>query len=142
MFRHYTMTMESASEREENFKEIEMNKYIEEAIEAFNHSLEDLKGYTAANTFFMLTVNFEAYPMRFVFEPSEDAMQESLFEPDEDGAIGEIVVTCSSGGTGVDLGIKCHMQAEIFKKLLSKCTNVSEAYLHAYKAQMSEARHG
>lgn len=117
-----------------------MNKYIDEAIAFFNHTIEDLKIFTEANTDFTLTADLEAYPLRFIFEPSENAMQESLFEPDEDGAIGEIIVICSSGGTGVDLGIKCHMQAEVFKKLLSKCTNVSEAYLHAYKAQMSEGK--
>lgn len=62
-------------------------------------------------------------------------MQQSLFTPDENGAIGEIMVICSSSGVGVDLGIKCHIQADVLKKLLSKCAGTCEAYLHAARAR-------
>lgn len=112
-----------------------MNKYISEAIEGFNTAFADLKKYTEENTDFDLTARFDGYPIRFVFEPSEDAMQESLFTPDENSAIGEITVICSSSGVGVDLGIKCHIQAEVLKKLLSKCAGTCEAYLHAERAR-------
>ena len=115
-----------------------MNKYISEAIAGFNGAYADLKKFTEENTDFALTAQFDGYPIRFVFEPSEDAMQQSLFQPDENGAIGEITVICSSSGVGVDLGIKCHIQAEVLKKLLNKCAGTCEAYLHAQRAQEAE----
>lgn len=117
-----------------------MNKYITEAIDGFNVAFVELREYTEKNTDFALTAKFDGYPIRFVFEPTEDTMQESLFQPDENGAIGEITVICSSSGVGVDLGIKCHIQAEVLKKLLSKCASTCEAYLHAQRAQAVEAK--
>lgn len=74
------------------------------------------------------------YPLVFTFTPSVDSAQESMFEPDENGAIGSLRVICSSAGAGVDLGLKCHIQAEVLKKLLSRCQVCAEASLHAYKA--------
>ena len=55
-------------------------------------------------------------------------------EPDENGAVGSLRVICSSAGAGVDLGLKCHIQAEVLKKLLSRCQVCAEASLHAFKA--------
>lgn len=112
-----------------------MNKYIDEALAGYESAIADLKKITSENTNFCLTPKLEEYPIRFVFEPTNEALQESLFGPDENDVIGQIVVICSSGGTGVDLGIKCHIQAEILKKLLSKCAGTCEAYLHAQRAQ-------
>lgn len=115
-----------------------MNKYIEAAIQGVGISVEDLKKFTRENTDFEVEIDADGYPIRFVFSPSENAMQESLFETDENVAVGQMIVTYSSTGTGVDLGLKCHMQAEILKKLLSKCAGVGEAYLHGYKAERAE----
>lgn len=114
-----------------------MNKYIEAAIQGSGIAVDDLKKFTRENTDFEVSIYTDGYPIRFVFTPSENAMQECLFEADENGVIGEMVVIYSSTGTGVDLGLKCHMQADILKKLLGKCVSVGEAYLHGYKAMQS-----
>lgn len=116
-----------------------MNKYVEAALAGYAAAKQELESYVRANTDFTVSINDGGYPLVITLSPSEDAMQESLFEPDANGAIGEIIITCSSTGVGVDLGLKCHMQAEILKKLLGKCAVVAEASLHAYKAGRSEA---
>ena len=111
-----------------------MNKYVESALGAYESIKADLIGFTRANTDFELTIDDGSYPLIFTFTPSEDASQGSLFEPDENGVLGEMKVICSSSGAGVDLGLKCHIQAEVLKKLLSRCTVCAEASLHAFKA--------
>lgn len=111
-----------------------MNKYVEAALAGYDTARHDLEKFVRENTDFTASINDGGYPLIITLSPSEDAMQESLFEPDANGAIGEIIITCSSTGVGVDLGLKCHMQAEILKKLLGKCAVVAEASLHAYKA--------
>lgn len=116
-----------------------MNKYVEAALAGYDIARQELEKYVRENTDFTVAINDGGYPLVITLSPSEDAMQESLFEPDANGEIGEIVITCSSTGVGVDLGLKCHMQAEILKKLLGKCAIVAEASLHAYKAGKSEA---
>ena len=116
-----------------------MNKYVEAALAGYDAARQNLEEYVRENTDFAVDIDMDGYPMTVTLSPSEDAMQESLFEPDANGAIGEIIITCSSTGVGVDLGLKCHMKAEILKKLLGKCAVVAEASLHAYKAGKSEA---
>lgn len=111
-----------------------MNKYVESALGSYESIKADLIGFTRANTDFDLTINDGSYPLIFTFTPSEDAAQDSLFEPDENGVLGEMKVICSSSGAGVDLGLKCHIQAEVLKKLLSRCQVCAEASLHAFKA--------
>lgn len=111
-----------------------MNKYVESALDSYESIKADLIGFTRANTDFDLTIDDGSYPLIFTFTPSEDAAQDSLFEPDENGVLGEMKVICSSSGAGVDLGLKCHIQAEVLKKLLSRCTVCAEASLHAFKA--------
>lgn len=111
-----------------------MNKYVESALGSYESIKADLIGFTRANTDFELTIDDGSYPLIFTFTPSEDAAQDSLFEPDENGVLGEMKVICSSSGAGVDLGLKCHIQAEVLKKLLSRCQVCAEASLHAFKA--------
>lgn len=111
-----------------------MNKYVESALGSYESIKADLIGFTRANTDFDLTINDGSYPLIFTFTASEDAAQDSLFEPDENGVLGEMKVICSSSGAGVDLGLKCHIQAEVLKKLLSRCQVCAEASLHAFKA--------
>lgn len=111
-----------------------MNKYIEEALAGYDSAKRELEKFTRANTDFELDIDDGGYPLVFTFSPSEDAAQESMFEPDENGAVGSLRVICSSAGAGVDLGLKCHIQAEVLKKLLSRCQVCAEASLHAYKA--------
>ena len=111
-----------------------MNKYVESALGSYESIKADLIGFTRANTDFDLTIDDGSYPPIFTFTPSEDAAQDSLFEPDENGVLGEMKVICSSSGAGVDLGLKCHIQAEVLKKLLSRCQVCAEASLHAFKA--------
>ena len=111
-----------------------MNKYIEAALESYEAIKTELKNFTRVNTDFGLDIDDGGYPLIFTFTPSEDAAQDSLFEPDENGVLGEMKVICSSSGAGVDLGLKCHIQAEVLKKLLSRCKVCAEASLHAYKA--------
>lgn len=111
-----------------------MNKYIEAALESYETIKTELKTFTRANTDFELDIDDGGYPLVFTFTPSEDAAQESMFEPDENGVLGDMRVICSSAGAGVDLGLKCHIQAEVLKKLLSRCQVCAEASLHAFKA--------
>lgn len=111
-----------------------MNKYVESALGSYESIKADLIGFTRANTDLDLTIDDGSYPLIFTFTPSEDAAQDSLFEPDENGVLGEMKVICSSSGAGVDLGLKCHIQAEVLKKLLSRCQVCAEASLHAFKA--------
>lgn len=111
-----------------------MNKYVESALGSYESIKADLIGFTRANTDFDLTIDDGSYPLIFTFTPSEDAAQDSLFEPGENGVLGEMKVICSSSGAGVDLGLKCHIQAEVLKKLLSRCQVCAEASLHAFKA--------
>lgn len=111
-----------------------MNKYVESALGSYESIKADLIGFTRANTDFDLTIDDGSYPLIFTFTPSEDAAQDSLFEPDENGVLGEMKVICSSSGAGVDLGLKCHIRAEVLKKLLSRCQVCAEASLHAFKA--------
>lgn len=115
-----------------------MNKYIEAALESYETIKTELKNFTRANTDFELAIDDGGYPLTFTFTPRDDARQESMFEPDENGVLGDMKVICSSGGSGVDLRLKCHIQTEILKKLLSRCTVCAEAGLHAYKAGRSE----
>lgn len=115
-----------------------MNKYIQEALYDYDSAKRELKKFTEENTDFELAIDDGGYPITFTFTPSVDSAQESMFEPDENGAVGSLRVICSSAGAGVDLGLKCHIQAEILKKLLSRCTVCAEAGLHAYKAGRSE----
>lgn len=111
-----------------------MNKYIQEALLDYDSAKRELEKFTKENTDFELDIDDGGYPLVFTFSPSEDAAQESMFEPDENGAVGSLRVICSSAGAGVDLGLKCHIQAEVLKKLLSRCQVCAEASLHAYKA--------
>lgn len=111
-----------------------MNKYIEAALESYETIKTELKNFTRANTDFELDIDDGGYPLVFTFTPSVDSAQESMFEPDENGAVGSLRVICSSAGAGVDLGLKCHIQAEVLKKLLSRCQVCAEASLHAFKA--------
>ena len=111
-----------------------MNKYIQEALHDYDSAKRELEKFTKENTDFELSLDDGGYPLTFTFTPSVDSAQESMFEPDENGAVGSLRVICSSAGAGVDLGLKCHIQAEIFKKLLSRCQVCAEASLHAYKA--------
>lgn len=111
-----------------------MNKYIQEALLDYDSAKRELEKFTKENTDFELSLDDGGYPLVFTFSPSEDAAQESMFEPDENGAVGSLRVICSSAGAGVDLGLKCHIQAEVLKKLLSRCQVCAEASLHAYKA--------
>lgn len=83
-----------------------MNKYVEAALESYETIKKELKTFTRANTDFELDI----------------------------GAVGSLRVICSSAGAGVDLGLKCHIQAEVLKKLLSRCQVCAEASLHAFKA--------
>lgn len=111
-----------------------MNKYIQEALLDYDSAKRELEKFTKENTDFELSLDDGGYPLTFTFTPSVDSAQESMFTPDENGAIGSLRVICSSAGAGVDLGLKCHIQAEVLKKLLSRCQVCAEASLHAYKA--------
>lgn len=111
-----------------------MNKYVEAALLDYDGAKRELEKFTRENTEFELDINDGGYPLTFTFTPSVDANQASMFEPDENGAVGSLRVICSSAGAGVDLGLKCHIQAEVLKKLLSRCQVCAEASLHAYKA--------
>ena len=111
-----------------------MNKYIQEALLDYVSAKRELEKFTKENTDFELAIDDGGYPLTFTFTPSVDSAQESMFEPDENGAVGSLRVICSSAGAGVDLGLKCHIQAEVLKKLLSRCQVCAEASLHAYKA--------
>lgn len=111
-----------------------MNKYIQEALLDYDSAKRDLEKFTKENTDFELSLDDGGYPLTFTFTPSVDSAQESMFTPDENGAVGSLRVICSSAGAGVDLGLKCHIQAEVLKKLLSRCQVCSEASLHAFKA--------
>lgn len=111
-----------------------MNKYVETALLDYDSMKRELEKFVRENTDFELDIDDGGYPLTFTFTPSEDAAQESMFEPDENGALGSLRVICSSTGAGVDLELKCHIQAEVLKKLLSRCQVCAEASLHAYKA--------
>lgn len=111
-----------------------MNKYIQEALHDYDSAKRELEKFTKENTDFELSLDDGGYPLTFTFTPSVDSAQESMFEPDENGVLGSLRVICSSTGAGVDLGLKCHIQAEVLKKLLSRCQACAEASLHAYKA--------
>lgn len=93
-----------------------MNKYVEAALESYETIKKELKTFTRVNTDFELDIDDGGYPLVFTFSPSEDSAQESMFTPDENGAVGSMRVICSSAGAGVDLGLKCHIQAEVLKK--------------------------
>ena len=111
-----------------------MNKYIQEALLYYDSAKRELEKFTKENTDFELSLDDGGYPLTFTFTPSEDSAQESMFTPDENGAVGSMRVICSSAGAGVDLELKCHIQAEVLKKLLSRCQVCAEASLHAFKA--------
>lgn len=111
-----------------------MNKYIEHALADYNEIKAELSAFTKVHTDFELDIDDGGYPIVFTFTPSADADQESMFETDDTGALGSLRVICSSAGAGVDLELKCHIQAEVLKKLLSRCQACAEASLHAYKA--------
>lgn len=111
-----------------------MNKYIQEALLDYDSAKRDLEKFTKENTDFELSLDDGGYPLTFTFTPSVDSAQESMFTPDENGAVGSLRIICSSAGAGVDLGLKCHIQAEVLKKLLSRCQVCAEASLHAFKA--------
>lgn len=111
-----------------------MNKYIQEALLDYDSAKRELEKFTKENTDFELSLDDGGYPLTLTFTPSVDSAQESMFTPDENGAVGSMRVICSSAGAGVDLGLKCHIQAEVLKKLLSRCQVCAEASLHAFKA--------
>ncbi len=83
-----------------------MNKYIQEALYDYDSAKRELKKFTKENTDFELAIDDGGYPLTFTFTPSVDSAQESMFEPDENGAVGSLRVICSSAGAGVDLGAK------------------------------------
>lgn len=112
-----------------------MNKYIEHAIRDYENAEATLAKFCAENTDFEVTIFTIGYPIRFVLSPREDAMQESMFEPDAEGAIGEVEIIYCSGGTSVHFGLKCNMQSNVLKKLLNLCAACGEAALHCFKAQ-------
>lgn len=93
-----------------------MNKYIQEALLDYDSAKRELEKFTKENTDFELSLDDGGYPLTFTFTPSVDSAQESMFTPDENGAVGSMRVICSSAGAGVDLGLKCHIQAEVLKK--------------------------
>ena len=111
-----------------------MNKYITHAVSDYNNATALLERFCAENTDFEITTFSDGYHVRFVLTPREDAMQESMFETNAEGAIGEIEIIYCSGGTSVQFGLKCNMQANVLKKLLNLCAACGEAALHCYKA--------
>lgn len=112
-----------------------MNKYIEHAISDYANAEATLARFCAENTDFEVESFADGYPIRFALTPREDAMQESMFEPDAEGAIGEVKIIYCSGGTSVHFGLKCNMQSNTIKKLLSLSAACGEAALHCFKAK-------
>lgn len=112
-----------------------MNEYISEAISECQMAWGNLDKFVYEKTDFEVTMNEGGYPIIFTFTPRDDAMQESMFAPDENGFVGEIKVICSSTGVGVDLGVKCHIQAQVLKKLIAHCEACASARLHADRAE-------
>lgn len=82
-----------------------MNKYIQEALYDYDSAKRELEKFTKENTDFELSLDDGGYPLTFTFTPSVDSAQASIFEPDENAAVGSLRVICSSAGAGVDLGL-------------------------------------
>lgn len=112
-----------------------MNKYIEHAISDYENAVATLAKFCAENTDFEVTITTDSYPIRFTLSPRDDAMQESMFETDSNGAVGDIEIIYCSGGVSAEFGLKCHLESNTVKKLFNLCAAVGDAYLHSYKAQ-------
>lgn len=114
-----------------------ISAYIETAVNGYSVAIAELERYTRDHTALCVQINDGGYPMTYTFTPQEDAWQSSMFDAD-DGISGEMTVICSSTGIGVDMGLKCHVQADVLKKLLKQCQICADACLHAEKAARAD----
>lgn len=102
----------------------------------FECAQNDLMKFCAGTTDYICEVNTATYPLTAVFVPNP---QRSIFDVDENGEIGELVISVGLD-TSVKTTLKFEMDAALLKKLIKSVEKLAFLYYHAFREEAGDLR--
>ena len=102
----------------------------------FECAQNDLMKFCATTTDYICEVNTNLYPLTAVFVPNP---QRSIFDVDENGEIGELVISVGLD-TNVKTTLKFEMDAALLKKLIKSVEKIAFLYYHAFREEAGDLR--
>lgn len=102
----------------------------------FECAQNDLMKFCATTTDYICEVNTDTYPLTAVFVPNP---QRSIFDVDENGEIGELVISVGLD-TSVKTTLKFEMDAALLKKLIKSVEKLAFLYYHAFREEAGDLR--
>ena len=102
----------------------------------FECAQNDLMKFCATTTDYICEVNTDTYPLTAVFVPNP---QRSIFDVDENGEIGELVISVGLD-TNVKTTLKFEMDAALLKKLIKSVEKLAFLYYHAFREEAGDLR--
>ena len=102
----------------------------------FECAQNDLMKFCATTTDYICEVNTNLYPLTAVFVPNP---QRSIFDVDENGEIGELVISVGLD-TNVKTTLKFEMDAALLKKLIKSVEKLAFLYYHAFREEAGDLR--
>ena len=102
----------------------------------FECAQNDLMKFCATTTDYICEVNTNLYPLTAVFVPNP---QRSIFDVDENGEIGELVISVGLD-TSVKSTLKFEMDAALLKKLIKSVEKLAFLYYHAFREEAGDLR--
>lgn len=102
----------------------------------FECAQNDLMKFCAETTDYVCEVNTNLYPLTAVFVPNP---QRSIFDVDENGEIGELVISVGLD-TSVKSTLKFEMDAALLKKLIKSVEKIAFLYYHAFREEAGDLR--
>ena len=108
-----------------------MNAKIE-----FEFAKNDLMKFCEETTDYICEVDTNLYPLTAVFVPNP---QKSIFDVDENGDIGELVISVGLD-TIVKSTLKFEMDAALLKKFIKSVEKIAFLYYHAFREEAGDLR--
>ena len=102
----------------------------------FECARNDLMKFCEGTTDYICEVNTDTYPLTAVFVPNP---QRSIFDVDENGEIGELVISVGLD-TNVKTTLKFEMDAALLKKLIKSVEKLAFLYYHAFREEAGDLR--
>lgn len=102
----------------------------------FECARNDLMKFCEGTTDYICEVNTDTYPLTAVFVPNP---QRSIFDVDENGEIGELVISVGLD-TNVKSTLKFEMDAALLKKLIKSVEKIAFLYYHAFREEAGDLR--
>lgn len=102
----------------------------------FECARNDLMKFCEGTTDYICEVNTDTYPLTAVFVPNP---QRSIFDVDENGEIGELVISVGLD-TSVKTTLKFEMDAALLKKLIKSVEKIAFLYYHAFREEAGDLR--